>query len=242
MIDGKTVLSVEKLGIARGSFSLRGVSFELAEGEILALLGKTGVGKTMLLETVAGLSKPTEGCVLYRGHNVLDIALHRRNIGYLCQDYSLFPRMTARQNIGYGLKMHRMSRADIRAETDAIAERFGIAALMEQYPGTLSGGEQQRVALARALITRPPLLLLDEPFSALDPRTRHCMYELLREIRGEFRCAVIFVTHDFPEAQTLADRVAILAGGEFCGAFQAVELYTAPWPEAARRLLGLETG
>lgn len=233
------VLQLNDVTLRRGNFSLEGVNLALAEGEILALLGRTGAGKTLLLETAAGFCPPSGGQVLFQGREVGSIPLHRRNIGYLYQEYSLFPHLTAAQNIGYGLRMRRMRREEIRCQVEQLAGRFGLERVLNQYPGTLSGGEQQRVALARALALRPALLLLDEPFAALDPVTKRQLYGLLRQVRQEFGCAVLFVTHDFAEAQGLADRVGVLAGGELCGIVPAKELYSAAWPAPAREFLGL---
>ncbi len=234
------IVEARGFGLRRGSFALQEISFRLHRCETLALLGPTGAGKTMLLESVAGFYRPEEGCLLYRGRPVSDLPLHRRNIGYLFQDYALFERMTVARNIGYGLKMQGRPKAEIERAVAELAEWFGISHLLQQYPGTLSGGEQQRTALARALITRPPLLLLDEPFSALDPQTSRRLYDTLRRIRQEFSCAVMFVTHDFREAQELSDRIGILIKGQLCGIVPQEELYTAPWPPEAAALLGLE--
>ena len=240
MDDKDCILQVEGLCLRKGSFVLRDVSFSLGRNEVLSLLGPTGAGKTMLLETVAGFYVPDAGRVLFRGRQVSSIPLHKRNIGYLFQDYALFHRMTVRQNIGYGLKMQGRPKEEIARAVAELAEWFGISHLLDDYPGTLSGGEQQRTALARALITRPPLLLLDEPFSALDPQTSRKLYDKLRQIRQEFSCAMVFVTHDFHEAQELSDRIGILIKGELCGVVPQEELYTSAWPPAAAALLGIE--
>ena len=233
------VLELKEVTLRRGRFSLEGVNLSLAGGEILALLGRTGAGKTLLLESAAGFCAPSGGQVLFRGQEVRRIRLHRRNIGYLYQEYSLFPHLTAAQNIGYGLRVRHMRRDEVHRQVQQLAARFGLERVLDQYPGTLSGGEQQRVALARALAPRPALLLLDEPFSALDPVTKKQLHGLLRQIRQEFGCAVLFVTHDFTEAQDLADRVGVLAGGRLCGIAPAADLYRASWPAPALEFLGL---
>lgn len=233
------VLRYCRLTVRRGNFVLRDISLDVKAGEILAIIGKTGAGKTLLLESAAGLCRPDSGMVLYGGQDIRSIPLHRRNIGYLYQEYSLFPHMTAGANIGYGLTIRKAAKAEIRRQVEALAERFGIGALLSQYPGTLSGGEQQRVALARALILRPRLLLLDEPFSALDPVTRGQLHRLLLEVRRDFGCAVVFVTHDFDEATALADRIGVLIGGCLEGIVPSKRLYTSPWPESVRAFLGL---
>ena len=240
MAEREELLRLENFGLTRGTFQLRDISFTLCREEVLCFLGKTGAGKTLLLESAAGFYKPDTGHVLYQGTEVSDVPLHRRNIGYLYQDYSLFPKMTVRANIGYGLRMQRRSREEIRARVREMAEWFEIGHILDQHPSTLSGGEQQRVALARALITRPSLLLLDEPFSALDPRTGRKIRDKLTELRKELHCAVIFVTHNFREAEELSERIGILAGGKLCGVVPKEELYSSPWPPEAAALLGIE--
>lgn len=234
------ILKVDHLTLRRGNFLLEDVSLSVGEQEIVALIGKTGAGKTVLLETVAGFNRPDSGSVLYQGREISSIPIEQRNIGYLYQDYSLFPHMTAEKNIGYCLKMQRCPRQEIRRQVLEMAERFGITGILKQYPGTLSGGEQQRVALARALMMRPRLLILDEPFSALDPVTKRRLYGMIREIRDQFRCAILFVTHDFQEAQELADRVGVLIGGRLQGVVDSHGLFTANWDESTRDFLGLE--
>ncbi len=233
------VVSVKDLSVRKGSFLLDGVSFSLGENEIMAIIGKTGSGKTLLLETVAGFYKPSSGSVLYMGCPVYKKPIQERNIGYLYQDYGLFPHMTAEGNIGYPLRIRHVPRQEIRKRTEEIAERFGIRDVLKQYPGTLSGGEQQRVALARALMIRVPLLLLDEPFSALDPVTKNDLYQMLRDVCRDFGCAVLFVTHDFSEAASIASRVGVLIGGRLRGIVPSEDLFTADWDEDARRFLGI---
>jgi len=240
MDDRAALLRAEGFCLKRGPFSLQDISFTLGQEEVLCFLGKTGAGKTLLLESAAGFCRPDSGHLYFRGAEVSRIPMHRRNIGYLCQDYSLFPNMTVRANIGYGLRMQRRRRTDIRSSVEEIAEWFEIGHRLDHYPGTLSGGEQQRAALARALITRPPLLLMDEPFSALDPQTSRRIIKKLSEVRQELPFAVIFVTHDFQEALELSGRIGILAGGRLCGIADRDRLYSSPWPPEAAELLGIE--
>ena len=236
----KEILELRDLTLKRGSFLLNAVSFTVYAGEIFAVIGKTGAGKTLLLEAAAGLCPIDGGQVLYGGEPVREIPIYRRNIGYLYQDYGLFPHMTAEENIGFALKMQHVSVRDRRSRVAAMAERFGIGGVLEQYPGTLSGGEQQRVALARALMMRPQLLILDEPFSALDPVTRQDFYGILQEVRKDFGCAILFVTHDFSEAQQLADRIGVLIAGRLRGVVPVKDLFTAPWEDDVIRFLGIE--
>ncbi len=193
----------------------------------------------MLLEAVAGFYQPDQGKVLYGTAPMCKIPAFRRHIGYLYQDYSLFPHMTAFSNIAYGPKIQGVPKAEIKARVKEIAAQFEIGHILNQYPGTLSGGEQQRVALARALIMRPSLLLLDEPFSALDPVTKHNMYDMVRKIREDFCCSLIFVTHDFAEAECLADRIGVLIDGRLCGIVKSNELYSAKWGQEVLDFLGI---
>lgn len=234
-----TILNIQALSIRRGTFLLDQINLSIQENEIFAIIGKTGSGKSLLMEAAAGFCRPDSGQALYQGRPIHKIPVHRRNIGYLYQDYSLFPHLTAEANIGYCLKMKRLPKTEIQKQVDKIAGHFDIRHVLKQYPGTLSGGEQQRVALARALMMRPPLLLLDEPFSALDPVTKKGLYQMLREIQREFHCAILFVTHDFAEAEQLADRVGVLISGKLRGIVDSKELFTANWSNDVRRFLGL---
>lgn len=238
-MNEQTILGFRNLTVRRGDFMLQDVSFEVREKEIFAMLGKTGAGKSVLLEAAAGFFAPDHGCVTYEGQQIDQIPLHQRNIGYLYQDYSLFPHMTAEENISYSLKMKGISKEQIRRQVYEMAEKFEIRSILEQYPSTLSGGEQQRVALARALMMRPKLLLLDEPFSALDPVTKSSLYEILLDIRKEFQCAIVFVTHDFAEAQQLADRIGILISGKLRGIVKSEDLFESHWESEVQKFLGI---
>ena len=240
MTDNRNVvLELRDLTLRRGDFLLDGVSFDVKEKEIFAIIGKTGAGKTLLLEAASGLCKADGGEALFRGTPIRNIPVHQRNIGYLYQDYGLFPHMSAQENIGFSLRMQRVAAKERQRRVEEMAERFGIREVLEQYPATLSGGEQQRVALARALMMRPPVLFLDEPFSALDPVTRQDFYRMIHEIREEFGCAILFVTHDFSEAQQLADRIGVLIDGRLRGIVAAQSLFDAPWEPEVCRFLGI---
>ncbi len=209
----KQVIEVRNFSLRKGSFQLQQISFTIRSSEIFAIVGRTGAGKTLLLESIAGYYPGLQGEVVLKGKPVLTIPLMERNIGFVYQDYSLFPHMTVKNNISYGLKMHHKSKLEITEKVERIADMLSITSILSHYPGTLSGGEKQRTALARALVLKPDILLLDEPFSALDPATKMIMYEEILKIRRRFGCAILFVTHDFSEAQKLADRVGIMAGG-----------------------------
>ncbi len=236
----KSLIEVRNLHLHRGNFQLTDVSFSVDSNEIFAIIGKTGSGKTLLLESIAGFHKAEKGHVYLRGRPIENYPLDQRKIGYLYQEYCLFPHMTARNNIAYGLKMKKMNKKEITVRVENIAREFEIESVLEQYPGTLSGGEQQRVALARALITEPDLLLLDEPFSALDPVTKKKMYDMIQKIHKDFSCAIVFVTHDFHEAVTFADRIGVLIDGHLRGITEGRQLFYTEWDREVRQFLGLE--
>lgn len=222
----------------RGSFELGPLSLEIEAGEIFAVLGRTGAGKTVLLEAMASMFRGDGGRVLLDGQDVADIQPGERGLGLVYQDCGLFPHMTVRENIEYGLRMRRWGREERRRRSAELMERFGIAGIASQYPGTLSGGEGQRTALARALALGPELLLLDEPFSALDPATRQDMQAELLRIHEDFGCTVVFVTHDFAEAQLLADRVGILLGGRLLAVTPGAELMERRYCAEVEEFLG----
>jgi molybdate transport system ATP-binding protein len=208
------------------------VDLAVAPGECLALAGPSGAGKTSALRVAAGLLRPAEGLVEAGGETWLDTArgidvpAERRRCGYVFQDYALFPHLSAWQNVAYPL--HGLSRHERRSRALALLERFGLAARAEARPRTLSGGERQRVALARALARSPEVLLLDEPLSALDARTRADAARELAAVLRESDAPALLVTHDFAEAAQLGDRVGILDQGEVVQQGTASELAAAP--------------
>ena len=226
--------------LTRGSMHIQNISFSLECREIFAVLGKTGAGKTLLLESAAGFYSPESGSVLLYGTPVKDIPLTERRIGFVYQDYALFPHLSVEGNIAYGLRVRHVHRSEQEEKVNRIAALLGIEHVLKNYPQTLSGGEKQRVALARALILRPRLLLLDEPFSSLDPATKKRLYEEVRSIPQKFDCAVLFVTHDFREAQMLASRIGIMAHGNMLCIRRAEELFARSDNAELNAFLGLE--
>jgi len=233
-------LAFEDFCLTRGSMRMRNVSFALREREIFAILGRTGAGKTLLLESAAGFYPAESGRVLLYGTPVQEIPLTERGIGFVYQDHALFPHMTAEDNIAYGLRIRRAPRAEQKEKVQAVAALLGIGHILKNFPQTLSGGERQRVALARALVLRPRLLLLDEPFSSLDPATRKGLYGQVGNIPQEFDCAVLFVTHDFREARTLASRAGVMAGGRMLCIRPADALFSRSDDAELNTFLGLE--
>lgn len=231
-------ISVEEFTVQRGEFVLKPISFEVKEGEIFAVLGQTGAGKTVLLEAVSGMFPGRGGRILLDGREVIKIPAAERGIGFVYQDKALFPHMTVYENIVYGLKRHGVSKREQRERAEEMMEMFSISHLAGQNAKTLSGGEAQRVALARALILKPEVLLLDEPFSALDPATKSQLYQEIQAIHETYHCTILFVTHDFHEAEILADRVAVLLNGELKLITEASRLMKERHTEEVEHFLG----
>ncbi len=192
-----------------GNFRLS-VEFEMDRGYCV-ILGPTGAGKSVFLELIAGIIKPDEGEVRLNGEDITSLPPEKRNVGFVPQDYALFPHLNVYRNIAYGLKKVEKSERDRRVRE--IAEKMGILHLLNRKPETLSGGERQRVALARALVVQPKLLLLDEPLSAVDLRTKERLMDELKLVQREFKVPVLHVTHDLVEAVLLADEVAVMLNG-----------------------------
>lgn len=196
---------------------LNGVDLDIRPGEFVALLGPSGSGKTSLLRIIAGLQFPEAGQIFFDGTDITGQEARKRQFGVVFQSYALFEHMTVADNVGFGMKMRprreRPTKSDILDKIHQLLDMAGIAALADRYPGQLSGGQRQRVALARALAIDPRLLLLDEPFSALDSKIRKGLRTALREIQREVGTSAILVTHDQEEAFDVADRVAVMSDG-----------------------------
>ena len=211
-----------------GFAALEDVSLDIRSGELIALLGPSGSGKTTLLRLIAGLDHATSGSVYFGDQDASLRSVQERNVGFVFQHYALFRHMTVAENIGFGLKVRdradRPSAADIRRKAEELLDLVQLSGLADRYPNQLSGGQRQRVALARALAIEPQILLLDEPFGALDAQVRRELRRWLREIHDRTGHTTVFVTHDQEEALELADRVAILNRGviEQVGAPSAV--------------------
>ena len=208
--------------------ALDNVSLQVRRGELITLLGPSGCGKTTLLNLVAGFLKPEHGEILIDGALVTDVPTHRREIGIMFQSYALFPHMTVAGNVGYGLKMRRIAKPEIARRVADTLALIKLDGLDDRKPRQLSGGQQQRVALARALVIRPKVLLLDEPFSALDRNLRASMQVEVKEIVRKLGVTTIFVTHDQGEALSLSDRIAVIAQGHIRQIGTAAEIYHRP--------------
>ncbi|MEG1500833.1 MAG: ATP-binding cassette domain-containing protein [Clostridiales bacterium] len=237
----EAVISVKNYCLQKGDFSLKNFFLFLFSNEIMAILGKTGSGKTLLLESIAGYYSDGQGEINFgeAGKSANDLSSSPIKIGFVYQDYGLFPYLTVEKNIAYSLLMQKMPKAKIQHKVKEMAEVLGISHILKQYPGTLSGGEKQRTALARALIFNPQVLLLDEPFSAMDPVTKQVMYAEILKIKKNFACSILFVTHDFNEAQCLAGRIGIMIDGRLSAIRTRENLFTVSDDPAVDRFLGL---
>jgi putative spermidine/putrescine transport system ATP-binding protein len=211
-----------------GSRALDGLSLRIEPGELVALLGPSGCGKTTALRALAGLEQITEGSIRIDGVDVASTPVNKRDIGMVFQQYSLFPHMTVRQNVEFGLEMRKVDAASRKLRAVEALEMVGLDHLAGRYAHQLSGGQQQRVALARALVTRPRVLLLDEPLSALDAKVRVGLREEIRRIQTELGITTLFVTHDQEEALAVADRVAVMRAGGIEQIGTPEQLYLTP--------------
>ncbi|HEY73396.1 MAG TPA: ATP-binding cassette domain-containing protein [Thermoflexia bacterium] len=232
-------LQVRDLGVDLDEFHLREIDLDVAPGEYFVILGPTGGGKTVLLETIAGLHRPRRGRILVGGEEITAIPPERRGVGFVYQDYALFPHLNVAQNIGFGLKLRREERAVVERRVDEMGRLLSIDHLFHRRPGTLSGGEQQRTALARALVVEPRLLLLDEPLSALDPSTREGLQRELARLQRKLGTTTLHVTHDFEEAVALGDRVAILDEGRIVQVGSPEDVFRKPASEFVARFVGV---
>ncbi len=205
-----------------------GVSIDVAEGEFLTLLGPSGSGKTTTLFIIAGFQEPTSGQVLLQGRSLLEVLPHKRNIGMVFQRYTLFPHLSVAENVAFPLRVRRKSAAEVSAKVAAVLELVRLEGYGGRLPSQLSGGQQQRVALARALAYDPPLLLMDEPLSALDKKLREEIQGEIRSIHRETGVTILYVTHDQEEALRLSDRVALFNHGQIEQIGTGEELYNAP--------------
>ena len=219
--------------------ALRDVSFSVNEGELMALVGPSGGGKTTVLRMIAGLEMPTEGDVFIRGQRVNDLPVQMRNIGFVFQSYALFRNMSVFKNIAFGLKIKKWKRAELKARVGELLELLGLEGLEQRFPHQLSGGQRQRVAIARALAPKPGVLLLDEPFGAVDAKIRQELREWLITLHSELNVTTIFVTHDQEEALEVANRIVIFSKGQLEQVGTPREVYDQPANEFVARFIGV---
>lgn len=218
--------------------AVAGVSFSAREGELTAFLGPSGGGKTTVLRMIAGLETATTGEIFIHGGRVNDIPAQKRNIGFVFQNYALFKNMTVFNNIAFGLKVKKWKRTDITARVAELCRLLGIAGLEKRYPHELSGGQRQRVAIARALAPRPAVLLLDEPFGAVDAKVRQELREWLVQLHHDLSVTTLFVTHDQEEALEVSDRVVIFSRGHLEQVGPPREIYERPANEFVATFVG----
>lgn len=220
-------LAAADIHVRVDGFSLRGISFDLCQGERLSIIGPSGAGKSVLLNAIAGFHSMESGTLVLDGRDVTTVPPERRDIGIVYQDYALFPHLTVFSNIAYGLQARKHDRGALRKRVENIAGVFGLGGLLDKRPGSLSGGEQQRTALARALVFRPRLLIMDEPFSSLDPPLRRELRRTVRDLVAENGITMLHVAHDLDDMWALADKTLVIREGA-AEAFGSVNEVTRP--------------
>ncbi|HEX3282736.1 MAG TPA: ABC transporter ATP-binding protein, partial [Pyrinomonadaceae bacterium] len=217
---------------------LENISFDVAEGEALVLLGASGSGKTTILRIIAGLEQPYTGKIMLHGKDVTELPPRERGIGVIFQSYALFPKMTVEKNIGYGLRIRRRRRKEIKNTVNELLSLVQLEEHRKKYPSQLSGGQQQRVAIARTLAYKPEVLLFDEPFGALDAQTRVHLRREIRALLRKVNVPAIFITHDQEEALELGDRIAVINVGHIEQIGTPREVYNNPASEYVATFLG----
>nr|WP_237212708.1 ABC transporter ATP-binding protein [Ruegeria lacuscaerulensis] len=234
-------INIENLQASYGSVQvLHGINLDIAAGEFVALLGSSGCGKTTLLRSVSGLFMPSGGKIFLDGTDITTRPPEKRNMAMVFQSYALWPHMTVRQNIGYGLKLRGKSAKDVNQKVDELAAMLGLTEFVDRKTPQLSGGQRQRVALGRALAIDPPVLLLDEPLSNLDARIRLSMRHEIRMLQQRLGITAIHVTHDREEAMVMADRIVILDKGHVAQVGAPEEVYERPANSFVAAFMGAE--
>ena len=217
---------------------LKECSLGIDRGEVVTLLGPSGCGKTTLLRCIAGFYIPDEGGVVIGGRDMTLVPPHRRDVGMIFQSYALFPHLSVRRNVEYGLSVRKVARAERESRATRALDLVSLGGLADRYPSQLSGGQQQRVAIARVLVLEPTVLLLDEPFNALDAKLRYSMQVELRKLVKNLGITTIFVTHDQSEALTLSDRVAVMRDGEIEQVAAPLGVYDTPASDYVADFIG----
>ncbi|WMJ79736.1 ATP-binding cassette domain-containing protein [Clostridium sp. MB40-C1] len=235
------MLKVEHLHKKLGDFQLKDINLQIGKGEYFVILGPTGTGKSIILETLAGLYKPDKGKIYFNKVDLTKEYPENRQIGFVYQDYVLFPHLSVKDNIIFGLKQKKLSKNEIKQKLNEVVSMFKIAHLIDRRPLTLSGGEQQRVAIARALITSPKILLMDEPLSSLDPQTKEEFIYMLKSIHQSRKNTVIHVTHDFNEAIYLADKIAVMNEGTIVQLGTPEEIFKKPNSTFVAKFTGMRS-
>lgn len=228
MSEGNVQVQLNDVCLKKGSFALQEISFSVREEECFILLGPSGTGKTTVLETIAGLNRPSRGEIWIGGKRVTRLKPEQRHIGYVPQDYALFPHLSVRDNLTLACRLKRLSPREMEERLAELTALLHIGPLLSRRPSGLSGGEKQRVALARALMVRPQVLLLDEPLSALDAATRGSVRTELRRLLRQSGATSLIVTHDFVDALTLGDQIGVMDQGRIVQIGTPEELLSAP--------------
>lgn len=237
------MIRYENIEVRFGEFTaIPDLDLEVADGEFFTLLGPSGCGKTTALRTLAGFVQPTRGEISVDGRPVTRLPSDKRQVGMVFQNYALFPAMTVRENIAFGLRLQKISRAERERLTADVARRVDLTPeQLEKSPAELSGGQQQRVAIARALVLQPKILLLDEPLSNLDAKLRHQLRGQLKELQTEFGITTVYVTHDQDEALTMSDRIAVFNAGRIEQIGTPQEIYEQSATEFVCTFIGAAT-
>lgn len=237
------VLRIEDLWVRysnRQSYALKGVSLSLRRGEILGILGPSGSGKSTLLKAVAGIVPVERGAIYLNGEEVTRIPPNKRNLGIVFQSFALFPHMTAKENIAYGLKLRRVPSGEREKKVRDLLKLVGLEGFEDRYPSQLSGGQQQRVALARAMAIDPPIILMDEPMSNIDPIFRSRLRQEVRKLLKEKNISSLYVTHDRDDAFEISDRIAVLRDGVLEQVGRPEELVMRPRSKFVAEFMGLD--
>lgn len=218
--------------------ALKDISFEIEQGQFVTLLGPSGCGKSTLLRIIAGLESKDSGTISINGKNLEGVPANKRNLGMVFQQYSLFPNMTVKDNVAFGLKLKKLQTALIKKRVDDMLSLVGLTDKTGAYPDELSGGQQQRVAIARALVMEPDVLLLDEPLSALDAKIRLSLRRQIREIQQKLKITTVFVTHDQEEALSISDRIFVMESGSIVQSGTPQEIYKKPQKRFVANFVG----
>jgi spermidine/putrescine transport system ATP-binding protein len=229
MTEASPMIDIRNVTKRFGTFTaVDDITLQIRAGEFLTLLGPSGCGKTTLLRMLSGFETPESGTIHIAGQEVTHLAPYRRNVNQVFQSYALFPHMSVRDNIGFGLRMQKVSDVEIRRRVAEVIDLVALGGFEDRMPHQLSGGQRQRVALARAIVPRPAVLLLDEPLSALDAKLRHQMQIELKRLQKRLGMTFVFVTHDQEEALTMSDRIAVFNRGRLEQLGTATEIYHQP--------------
>lgn len=233
------MIRIENLGIELPGFAVQDVNLRVEPGEFFTLIGPTGSGKTLVLESVAGLAPKCSGRILINGEDITHMPPERRAVSLVYQDHSLFPHLTVLQNVTYGQRYQGIGRREGESEACMLLEQLGLSRVTDRRPDKLSGGEKQRVSIARALACRPRVLLLDEPLSSLDPQFRADLRQTLKSLHRETGLTVLMVTHDFVDALTLSDRAAVIRAGKLEQVGSVADIFRQPATPFVAEFVGM---